>query len=181
MPPFVPQKIESSNLNECLLKANPNPVLATEGVTIDILLEEFRRFKSVSMTSNDTKVSNQWIQQKLFTVQKKAQNSEKTLICEKPSERVTTADDLNDSERKRLLESIRKTQCQVSLIDIGINSSINSGISSSVSSSKTKREKSPKKEKKVKKRMRIESDSDDSRDDTQTTDESDDSDDKDFH
>ena len=179
-------QIETSNLSECLLKANPSAELKSPEVKIECLLEEFRRFKSVSLTSTDPLISNQWIQQKVFTIQKQQKSPEKTTLSETVSMETTSGvnsmDDLNETERKRLLESIRRTSCHVSLVDIGIDPNLLKKSSSEVVSNsaqsspqkKRSREEEKKKMKKKRKRMRIESESESS---STTSDDSDD----DFH
>ena len=171
-------QIETSNLSECLLRANPS--LQSSQVSIESLLEEFRRFKSVSLTSNDPKIPNQWIQQKLFTIQKQktTTTATATTLLDKDVANVASMDDLNDCERKRLLESIRKTSCHVSLVDIAIDPNL---LPKKSETPKKREKEDNNKQKKKRKRMRIESDSEES--EAKTTDDShdDNSDDEDFH
>jgi len=169
--PIHRRQIEASNLCETLLRANPSIGADSR---IEDLLEEFKRFKSVSLTSNDPHVTNQIIQQKLFVIKKTKTTSNDiqkafTIDSNKVDDRTTTSadDELNEGERKRLLESIRRTSCHVSLIDIGIPESV----TNQMSAPPPKRKTSPKRAKR--KRIRIEDDSssdertssDDSRDD----------------
>jgi hypothetical protein len=129
------------------------------------------------LTSNDPHVTNQLIQQKLFVIKKtkttpndiqKAFTIDSNKVDDRTTTTTTSADDeFNESERKRLLESIRRTSCHVSLIDIGIPESL----TNQMSAPPPKRKTSPKRAKR--KRIRVEDDSssdertssDDSRDD----------------
>ncbi|CAG2169560.1 unnamed protein product [Oppiella nova] len=177
--PIHRRQIEASNLCETLLRANPSIGADSR---IEDLLEEFKRFKSVSLTSNDPHVTNQLIQQKLFVFKKTKTTPNDiqkafTIDSNKVDDRTTTTtsadDELNEGERKRLLESIRRTSCHVSLIDIGIPESV----TNQMSAPPPKRKTSPKRAKR--KRIRVEDDS--SSDERTSSDDSRDDDDDDRH
>ena len=119
-------------------------------MAVDDLLEELQRFKSVALTSSDLKISSQWIQQKLFTQQKPKAVVQSVTMETRPDAPSATPSDLNDEQRRRLLESIRRTSCQVALVDIGTQDP---------RLLQPKRRTENKEKKKKRRRVRIESDS----------------------
>ncbi|CAG2101801.1 unnamed protein product [Medioppia subpectinata] len=176
--PIHRRQIESSNLCETLSLASP--ALGVEP-KIDDLLEELKRFKSVSLTSNDPNISNALINQKLFQIKKRVESQSKAFTIEANHRTTQMDDELNESERKRLLDSIRKTSCHVKLIDISLTPQTTAATTERTESvAKRKDRKSPKKEKR--KRIRVE---DDTSDDQTTDDDNhydrDDTDDDDRH
>jgi hypothetical protein len=82
------------------------------------ILEEFKRFKNITIHGNDDNCSQQLIQQKLFQLKdKELLNDSKSII----NSNNNSSEDSLDIDRKRLLTTIKTTECHVSLIDIGID------------------------------------------------------------
>ncbi len=82
------------------------------------ILEEFKRFKNITIHGNDDNCSQQLIQQKLFQLKdKELFNENKSNI----NSNNNNSEGLLETDRKRLLDTIKTTECHVSLIDIGID------------------------------------------------------------
>lgn len=140
-------QIETAHLDECLLRANPARAFHS---SLDAILDEFARFKAVSIGQSDERVPSTWIAQKLFAAPK-ARAAAPAVTLEPAVGPVSARSELNDLERKRLLESIRRTSCHVALVDILAPKDNKRN--------QTQEEKSARSKKKKRRRVRVHSDS----------------------